>query len=368
MMPRMMTIRATRWAAILLVPLFIAGCSVQGDSNPAPTQTSSPQPAQRDLGVTLTLHQSAYMQGDAVIADVTITNLTKHNVKLLSWFMPSSELEEATFVITRGGARTDFLGPHYKRPHAVAGDFVHVAAGETITGQVDLARFYDFSVTGDYAIQFDTELKNLAPNLATVGQVTSNIETVWIEARVTAAPAPDPIEPGPGNLGFSGRCSSTQQQLIAEAVNGAQIISSNASNYLSSTPSGTPRYTEWFGAYTTSRWATVNDNFISIADAFSTAPIVVDCKCKKPYYAYVYPNQPYKIYVCKAFWSAPTMGSDSKAGTLVHEMSHFSVVAGTDDVVYGQSGCRSLALSNPDDAIRNADSHEYFAENTPVLP
>lgn len=46
-------------------------------------------------------------------------------------------------------------------------------------------------------------------------------------------------------------------------------------------------------------------------------------------------------------------------------MSHFDVVAGTDDVVYGQTGSKNLAISDPDAAIRNADSHEYFAENTP---
>ncbi len=44
-------------------------------------------------------------------------------------------------------------------------------------------------------------------------------------------------------------------------------------------------------------------------------------------------------------------------------MSHFDVVAGTDDVVYGQTGAMALAISDPDAAITNADSHEYFAEN-----
>ena len=58
-------------------------------------------------------------------------------------------------------------------------------------------------------------------------------------------------------------------------------------------------------------------------------------------------------------------GTDSRAGTLIHEMSHFNAVAGTDDHVYGQSSARSLAISNPADALDNADNHEYFAENTP---
>jgi peptidyl-Lys metalloendopeptidase len=93
--------------------------------------------------------------------------------------------------------------------------------------------------------------------------------------------------------------------------------------------------------------------------------ITVNCRCNQSAYAYVYPTQPYTIYVCKAFWTAPATGTDSKAGTMVHEMSHFDIVANTDDVVYGQAGAKNLANTNPNDAVRNADSHEYFAENTP---
>jgi len=42
-------------------------------------------------------------------------------------------------------------------------------------------------------------------------------------------------------------------------------------------------------------------------------------------------------------------------------------VAGTDDHVYGQSGAADLARTSPERAINNADSHEYFSENTPAL-
>src|SRR5262249_37843775 len=93
--------------------------------------------------------------------------------------------------------------------------------------------------------------------------------------------------------------------------------------------------------------------------------ITINCGCTSSAYAYVYPSQHYQIYVCNAFWNAPLTGTDSKAGTLIHEMSHFNVVAGTDDHVYGQAGARNLAISNPNAAVDNADSHEYFAENTP---
>lgn len=61
------------------------------------------------------------------------------------------------------------------------------------------------------------------------------------------------------------------------------------------------------------------------------------------------------------------MPSTTQAGTLVHESSHFTANGGTDDHAYGQTACKSLALSSPANAVDNADSHEYFAENTPAL-
>jgi peptidyl-Lys metalloendopeptidase len=52
---------------------------------------------------------------------------------------------------------------------------------------------------------------------------------------------------------------------------------------------------------------------------------------------------------------------------MIHEMSHFNVVAGTEDHAYGQTAAAQLAVSSPSKAVDNADSHEYFAENTPSL-
>ncbi len=125
---------------------------------------------------------------------------------------------------------------------------------------------------------------------------------------------------------------------------------------------------EWFGLFEPSRYSTVTTHFTAISDAWDNAGVTFDCKCKQNYYAYVYPDKPYYIYLCKVFWLAPLTGTDSQGGTLIHEMSHFYVVASTEDYVYGQTGARSLAITDPELAINNADNHEYFAENNPFLP
>lgn len=51
----------------------------------------------------------------------------------------------------------------------------------------------------------------------------------------------------------------------------------------------------------------------------------------------------------------------------MHESSHFLRNGGTKDYAYGHNDAMSLARNNPDEAVANADSHEYFAENNPAL-
>lgn len=80
-------------------------------------------------------------------------------------------------------------------------------------------------------------------------------------------------------------------------------------------------------------------------------------------YAYVYPNKDDKIYLGNAFDKAPPTGDNSKAGTLVHETSHFDSVGGTADEDYGHEACEDMAETDPKKAQNNADSYEYFTED-----
>jgi len=185
----------------------------------------------------------------------------------------------------------------------------------------------------------------------------------------TATPGQGTPTSTPGGTGGNVfvACTVSRQSLIAQSRIDAISYSNNAKSYLNSNTLNS-RYTTWFGAFTSTRYSTVNTHFNSIANAFVNATISYDCGCTQNYYAYVYPDRPYEIHLCNAFWTAPATGTDSKAGTLIHEMSHFFVVASTNDWAYGQTAARNLAISDPNKAVDNADSHEYFSENTPPLP
>lgn len=375
LLPRRMHRSSRRITLVLLAGLLQACTSGDADdpgaappADDSSEATDQPGAASSELRVDLAPRQAAYAADEPVLVDVTISNVGAREARLLAWMLPAADLEESLFVVGHRRQRAAFLGAHYKRPGAEPGDFVHLAAGASITRQVDLARFYDLTRTGDHEVQLVVDEHELRPeDGATAAVVRSNVARIWIEGR--AAPAAEPVvaDAFAGSLGFS-RCTTTQQATVTQAAAVANAMSDNARSYLAGSPSATPRYTTWFGAFSSAGWSTAATHFAAIADAFDNKAITVDCGCKKKYYAYVYPTQPYKIYVCSVFWSAPLEGTDSKGGTLVHEMSHFNVVAATDDWAYGQSACKSLALSDPQRALNNADSHEYFAENTPALP
>ncbi len=81
-------------------------------------------------------------------------------------------------------------------------------------------------------------------------------------------------------------------------------------------------------------------------------------------YAHVWPLGN-TVNLDERFWTAPRTGEDSRAGTLVHETSHFWSAAGTQDHAYGRPKCRRLAAEHPDKAMNNADSYEYWMETLP---
>lgn len=317
-----------------------------------------------------------------VHVNVTVTNTGRQPMRVNKAQLPSERLQTALFRISRDGLPVDYVGPMVKRGRATEADFVTLDAGASLTYNVELTQAYDLAKNGRYAIEYVGLTKQQGNGghglevtaMGGTSEAVSDVGYVWLEGR-TELPLMTPavqslqVQPMASSITYTGNCSASQKTTLASAVAAATTYSQNSYNYLNSTtPGNTSRYKTWFGSYTSSRWSTAKTHYQKTLDAFKNKPLTLDCSCRDSYYAYVYPNQPYKIYVCNAFWSAPMTGTDSKAGTLVHEMTHFNVVAGTDDHAYGHSAAKSLALSNPTKALDNADSHEYFSENSPPLP
>jgi len=315
-----------------------------------------------------------------------ITNTSKQAIKVPAWQLPSNALNSDLFDVYLNGEKVDYVGKMIKRSAVKDSDFITLRAGETKLVNTDLSSVYDMTTDGEYSIRFRTMLQDAktekgqlltttnggmgmleSPDLRiSVRSAAPTVSDMQLNMQEKAGGASTKATTVVNGVTFVG-CTSSRTTSAGSAVVEARKYANNAKAYLTAGTAG-PRYTTWFGSYTSSRYSTAKSHYTNIASALaqSGGQIKINCGCTDSYYAYVYPNQPYQIYVCNAFWSAPLTGTDSKAGTLVHETSHFDIVANTDDVVYGQTGAKNLAISNPTNALRNADSHEYFAENNPA--
>jgi peptidyl-Lys metalloendopeptidase len=306
----------------------------------------------------------------------TITNPNRADMLVLAWETPLRGVQDDLFEVRGAQGPVEYIGRQYKRGLPQASDYIEIKAGQSLSVDVELSAYYAMKQAGSYAVQavshfhdsfqLKPKLRGEAVEALSDQDQRSEILSIYVDG--TALPEVEKYGvlalQKAGSVSYVG-CSTTRQSSIASGLSAAQSMSASANSYLAAGNKG-PRYTTWFGTYSSGNYSTVKSHFTAIGDALNNKPLTFHCDCSDSAYAYVYPNQPYNIHLCNAYWSAPTSGTDSKGGTTIHEISHFDVVANTDDLAYGQTACKRLA-SQPKRAIKNADSHEYFGENTPAL-
>jgi peptidyl-Lys metalloendopeptidase len=338
--------------------LGLAAAAGAAFARPASTLTSD-----------LEMGRDTFGRDEAVTVRWSLANDGADEVQVLRWRTPIGGFDGDLFEVRVNGHEATYLGKVVKWGAPRPEDFVRIPAGGAVTATFDLAAAYDMSEAGVYTVRYRAELLDfqgvrVAKGAAQVGPVRAWEAVLQIEDRgEPRRPLTDDLVASWGEAKTPAyvACSGSQQNGLSAALGIAETASTESRNHLTSTAPDS-RYTTWFGAYDASRYSTVTDHFTKIASAFTNQVVTFHCDCTDSSYAYVYPTQPYNIWVCNAFWAAPAKGTDSRGGTLVHEMSHFNVTAGTNDYAYGQTAAKKLAQKTPRKAIANADNHEYYAE------
>ena len=336
------------------------------------------------IKATLELEQAEYKQSERVMVKLKLTNTSSKPIGVLRYKMPNGEgdWEDDLFKVTREGQPVAYKGRHVKRAAPTKADYKMVKPGQHIVVRADLADGYDFGESGNYVVSYNAKGFAMTDQSKGRSVMASSQKSAFVWGREYVRPSKRQFARG-GNGGGGGggdckknceeptpgflSCSADQQAELVQAEADAIALADVSYDYMRSAANDSGRYAHWFGAYDAGRWDTVETNYMKISNALQGEGMEYDCGCKGNYYAHVYPDEPFTVYLCRSFWPAPALGTDSKAGVLIHEVSHFTVVAGTDDFVYGQSGAHALANDNPDEAIMNADNVEYFSENTPNI-
>jgi peptidyl-Lys metalloendopeptidase len=316
------------------------------------------------IGQTLTVAVSTPVASVTSEAEVTLTltwsNLSQESIRIPKvWVVP--ELADAAFVrVKREGRELPYLGPLVKRDSTPAATLT-LAPGSSMQRVLVVSQFFDMRAAGLYEVMIDAAAFGTATTDAAIStQVT-------IAANPNRLPLPDPLVTEKllvqGETRYLRSCTAPQRDILTAVLREARRMADESSRYFLQPVLATTRYAIWFGAFTPAHAWTVQQNFAAIRKALRQAKLTFDCGCNaSDTYAYVYRARPYRIHLCGKFWQAPRAGVDSAAGTLIHEVSHFTEVANTEDFVYGQVAAKALARRNPTKAIANADTYEYFAE------
>jgi peptidyl-Lys metalloendopeptidase len=170
-------------------------------------------------------------------------------------------------------------------------------------------------------------------------------------------------------------CTKVERQAVNEALRSAKSLTLAAAAAVADTEN----YERWFGKYTPRHSDVVRANLKSVFTAIKSGRVTTTCAaigfgaCERSTYAFVYPDEPYNVYVCPPFFDLPTMASlrpehpsgdnGTREGTFIHEISHFTRVARTVDRCYSRVDCSQMAQTDAFTAVRNADSYQYFTED-----
>ncbi|PPR01230.1 hypothetical protein CVT24_005994 [Panaeolus cyanescens] len=302
-----------------------------------------------------------------------ITNTGNETLKVLNDPRGTlSNMPTNTFNITNEqGDQPSFRGIKIKyvpTNAAKSGGYTILAPGQSVEVEHTLSDAYDFATSGQGSYEIGvSNLFHIIDSFSKIVPMYAKLESQVHRAKLSGKlSVPRPTNRFARRTNFVG-CSSARQTQISAAASAAQSYAASALTYLQSHTSTTKRFTTWFGAYTANHHEVVVSHF-NLMNSGHYSSFTYDCTCTDSnLYAYVYADTYGTIYLCGSFWNAPNTGTNSKAGTLIHESSHFTENGGTEDFEYGLDNSMSLAISNSDQAILNADSHEYFAENNPAL-
>lgn len=331
-----------------------------GDSASDPLVDSVPDAAASELELVLSTEAAYVAAGEPVTVTVKLRNRSGRRIRLLERDTALGILRNDLFRIVVDGRTVRYVGRHYKWASPQAGDYVLLERGQERLATIELSSAYDFSASGLYTIY---ALPYGATRASGTVDVVSSV-SVQVEGR--PLPTPPSTGLGPTARSRTQGCSAAQVGQLALAYAAARKLASTSLTYLLRTePAPTARFTTWFGTFTAGRWGKVKEHFTALTQHLSSES--ADCSCTDSAYSYVLPTQPHRIYLCSAFWQAPLTGHDSMPGVLLRAMSHFDDVTATTSWAEGDVACKRLAKQAPERAVVNADSHQYFAENSPAL-
>lgn len=249
--------------------------------------------------------------------------------------------------------------------------FQTIEAGETVEVEWDPAVVHDLSAGGAFDFVAEGSFLTAALDSTDItGAVdfASNKLASTVDGVAAAAVRRDFHEQAAKRSAVQSDCTGTQRTATVNALSSCRSLAAQASTAAAS--GAAAKLTEYFKSSTSATRSSVAAVFSRIvSECGSSTSGVADyycsdvySSCKSNVLAYTLPSQSYMVN-CPLYFSAlsalsSTCHAQDQATTTLHEVTHLSQIAGTDDLGYGYSAATSLSASQ---ALNNADTYALFA-------
>jgi len=278
---------------------------------------------------------------------VSITNDLPQPAHLYKWRTPFDNLETLySFIIHNDGKQLEYKGPIALRV-SDDNDYQMFQPNETCNVIVDLADAFDFPHVGRYQIRIEFS-----------GLVSNRIDIV------VTTPSVVQVVDGPKTPYISFRnCGSAEVNIINPAWTEFGVAAGLMKSTVVVNPQTSPLYRTWFGVYDSGRWSTVVNCINNLEADYQRNGKEFYCSppgCSPGVVAYVTSGAPNTIHVCQLYFQ---LSNRDHIFVIVHEELHFGAICGAPDFVYGRQGSMALAISNPNNAVRNSDNYRFYGED-----
>ncbi|NIM14354.1 MAG: protease [Candidatus Aminicenantes bacterium] len=115
--------------------------------------------------------EESYTVGKGVNIDFTLKNLTKKTLWVLTWYTPLEGINGDIFRVTRDGEEIQYIGRMVKRGSPARKDYLRIGPGESVSAKVDLSSAYDLSKAGEYRVEFNGRIHDVAFEEASLPRV-----------------------------------------------------------------------------------------------------------------------------------------------------------------------------------------------------
>jgi hypothetical protein len=160
---------------LVLLSLTV-GCAPTSSGEAAETPTT-------DLSATIEV-PATLTSGEAVRLRFTLSNNTDVRLHVLKWYTPLEGIAGEIFRVERDGQTIPYQGILATRGTPPAEAYVLLEPGESVSAEVDLAKSYDFSIPGEYTIEFlSPSISHLARTEAEMAKTLDDLGPVQMPSN-----------------------------------------------------------------------------------------------------------------------------------------------------------------------------------------